>query len=373
MSLVNSKGALRRADVCSTQVFNSSYATFKSLDSRSSRLRRHRTLTIGVLAISVLSKDSNASVSIPQAISPPPPTSSPAVSWFAVAVVFGLTLSTLAGTFIVTVLYLRPTLKAAEKAAVAAGVAAVQMDIAAKEMEKTALLMQRDIPITMEEIQQASEEFELLGKQLNYLTTTLVKPVVQPVEALGAAGAAAGETASGITRRVVNDSGALANTLKATLNAFKKSMGWQNLTKEQRDEAARLVGLSRRQQDARLWIARWRSRYGGPVKGDKSLSSVSSAQRAQTSLVPRINLDGVAEVGRVLRDSLLTLPAGNQVSKDSEDAAAAVFAALEKAEKAAEEAARASGVLEEAINLAERKGVLHVGSSSEEEDPLGLQ
>lgn len=53
-------------------------------------------------------------------------------SWFTVAVLVGASVTTLAGGFIVFVLYLRPVLKAAERAALAAEEAAQQMDVAAQ-------------------------------------------------------------------------------------------------------------------------------------------------------------------------------------------------------------------------------------------------
>lgn len=48
------------------------------------------------------------------------------------AVVVGLTISTVTGSFIMFVLYLRPVLKAAEKASTAAEKAALEMETAAK-------------------------------------------------------------------------------------------------------------------------------------------------------------------------------------------------------------------------------------------------
>jgi len=290
------------------------------------------------------------------------------------------------------------------------------MKEAAEEMEKTALMMQVDIPVTMADIQEASQEFELLGKQLNYLAETLIKPVVQPVEALGAAATATGERASGLTQRVVSDSSALANTLRSTLSSFRRQMGWTSLSIAQREEASRRLSLTRRQQEARLWIARWRDKHdtnnegsekGGTENGSNTISdsnSNSSSDRNERKVAPsssaaedgneegiaammmmrrpapialqpsgfipsrvQFDLSGVADMGRMLRDSLMSNTGGN---RDGEDAAAAVLTALERAQLAAEEAARASGVLEEAIQRAEKRGVWGASSSSSEEDEL---
>lgn len=68
--------------------------------------------------------------------------------WLPVLLVFCMTLISLAGSFVVFVLYIRPLLKQAEKAAVAAEEAAKQMDTAAKEMEKAAVVMSADMPVT---------------------------------------------------------------------------------------------------------------------------------------------------------------------------------------------------------------------------------
>ena len=57
--------------------------------------------------------------------------------------------------------------------------------------------------------------------------------------------------------------------------------------------------------------------------------------------------------------------AGGFLQGDPEQSAAAVFAALERAQRAAEEAASASGALEAAIRDAENNGAL---PSSDEED-----
>jgi hypothetical protein len=55
----------------------------------------------------------------------------------------------------------------------------------AQEMEKTALMMQSDMPATFKDMQTTSREFEVLGKQLNYLINTISRPVIQAPGGLG--------------------------------------------------------------------------------------------------------------------------------------------------------------------------------------------
>lgn len=41
-------------------------------------------------------------------------------------------------------------------------------------MERAARVMQEDMPLTFQDMQRTSKEFEILGKQLNYLTGVVV-------------------------------------------------------------------------------------------------------------------------------------------------------------------------------------------------------
>ena len=65
----------------------------------------------------------------PHAASQPP--GSLAASWTTVLVIMGITITTVAGGFIAFVLYLRPVLRTAERAAAAAERAAQEMEVAA--------------------------------------------------------------------------------------------------------------------------------------------------------------------------------------------------------------------------------------------------
>jgi len=59
-------------------------------------------------------------------------------------------------------------------AAQSADEAAKDMQSAAKEMEKTALMFQQEMPLTMQDVQRASEEWELVGKQVNFVFGSVV-------------------------------------------------------------------------------------------------------------------------------------------------------------------------------------------------------
>lgn len=92
--------------------------------------------------------------------SPPPPAAFPSLPPLSVLVLVGATITTLAGSFIAFMLYLRPVLAAAERAAAAAERAASEMEAAAQEMEKAAKMMQEDMPLTFQDMQRTSKECE---------------------------------------------------------------------------------------------------------------------------------------------------------------------------------------------------------------------
>ena len=107
-------------------------------------------------------------VAVPPPPPPPPPGSPPPASAFSslpplsVLVLLGATITTLAGSFVAFVLYLRPVLAASERAAAAAERAALEMEAAAQEMEKAAKMMQEDMPLTFQDMQRTSKECELV-------------------------------------------------------------------------------------------------------------------------------------------------------------------------------------------------------------------
>lgn len=90
----------------------------------------------------------------------PPPAAFPSLPPLSVLVLVGTTITTLAGSFVVFMLYMRPVLKASERAAEAAERAASEMEAAAQEMEKAAKMMQEDMPLTFQDMQRTSKECE---------------------------------------------------------------------------------------------------------------------------------------------------------------------------------------------------------------------
>ena len=94
--------------------------------------------------------------------------------WVSIGIVLGLTLSTFAALTTVVILYLRPVLMAAQRVVQQTEETAVDLEKAAEEMEKTALMFQEDVPLTLRDMQRASEEWELVGKQFNFLVGTVV-------------------------------------------------------------------------------------------------------------------------------------------------------------------------------------------------------
>ncbi|PRW56655.1 ankyrin repeat [Chlorella sorokiniana] len=299
-----------------------------------------------------------------------------------VLVLVGATITTLAGSFIAFMLYLRPVLAAAERAASAAERAAQEMETAAQEMEKAAKMMQEDMPLTFQDMQRTSKEFEILGKQLNYLTGVVVKPVKEPVQWVGKAAETTSSTVSTVSdtvqsvtttsiRKVVNEIKTLANALNPTISQVRERLGLEFSSSAdgkklpaplaagsngsapvsraaavaaQAEAAAREVGVSRRQADAQQWIAAWRSRTRG---NKKAAAAVAAHQASSNGEIDRQRLE---QVGQMLADGVM--------QAEHEAAAAAVFAALERAQRAAEEAASASGALEAAIKQAENNGAL---------------
>jgi hypothetical protein len=148
---------------------------------------------------------------IPASPTPQPIVITSHVGWTSIFVVVALTITSLAGGFVAAVLYLRPVLRAVEEASLNADKAAKEMELAGQEIQKTMLLVEADLPLTMQEVRKTAEEFEVLGKQLNYL----LGAVVRPVEPVGRAAQwmerAAGTTTTSISKRLAEDTATLAS------------------------------------------------------------------------------------------------------------------------------------------------------------------
>ena len=144
------------------------------------------------------------------------------------------------------------------------------------------------------------------------------------------------------------------------MNQFRSALGWTGLSKEAVEEAKRLVYIGRQQQEARSWIAAWRSRTGGSFK--PTTRNIAALQRQQDEA----DLQTVAVMSKMVQDQVETRQ-GEQQPEEAKEAVQAVLAALERAQRAAEEAAASSSALERAIEVAESTGAL---SSDDEEELL---
>jgi hypothetical protein len=293
--------------------------------------------------------------------------------WIPVLITTGLTLSTLLGAITAFLLYLRPTLHATQKAAEESEEAARNMQVAAKEMEKTALLFQQDLPVTMQEMQKAAEEWELVGKQVNFIVTSVVRPVekLQVEKAAEWVGDIAGSTASttaSLSKRVASETSALANSLWTTINQFRKQIGWNGLSNEQAEEAKRLLDIGRQRQEARSWIAAWRGRTKALIGRGRGREAAEVERRINDGddKLPTAYASHLIDA-RALQEYLERSTKEEEDIEKAQSAVAAVFAALERAQRAAEEAAASTTALELAIEHAESAGAL---SSSDEEDEV---
>ena len=136
--------------------------------------------------------------------------------WVVVLASALLTVSSIVGAVTAIILYVRPLLKAAERAVESTDAAARDVQNAAIEMEKTAIMFQQDVPTTMRELQKASDEWELVGKQLNVAVTSVtrpLKPVEKPVErAAEWVGEMVGEKSTAkFSKRIVSETTSVAN------------------------------------------------------------------------------------------------------------------------------------------------------------------
>lgn len=195
--------------------------------------------------------------------------------------------------------------------------------------------------------------------------STSSEPDKVPVKTTDWVGQAGTQTVS-LSKRVATDTSSLANSLWSTINQFRLQLGWAGLSKEAAEEAKRLVYIGRQQQEARSWIAAWRSRTVGSSKSDnearlgtKNTRVIAAQQRQQDEA----DLATMQEMGKLLHDKVIVQ--GEDHPEEQREAVEAVLAALERAQRAAEEAAASSSALERAIEQAESAGAI---SSSDEED-----
>ena len=178
----------------------------------------------------------------------------------------------------------------------------------------------------------------------------------------------AGASTASLSKRVASDTSSLASSLWTTVNQFRQQLGWAGLSKEAAEEAKRLVYIGRQQQEARSWIAAWRSRTGASKTAERltpaQLASNTRIIAAQQRLQDEADLQVVQQMGEMLQKKV---GLQDEHPEEAREAVNAVLQALERAQRAAEEAAASSSALERAIEQAESAGAL---SSDEEEDFL---
>jgi hypothetical protein len=287
-------------------------------------------------------------------------------------------------------------LLATQRAAEVSELAAKDMRRTSEEMDRTAAMFREDIPLTMQDVQRTAEEWELVGKQVNFLVASVTRPLnpklpTRPgsnnnnnsssssssnsdlMKATSSAASdwvgQAGASTASLSKRVASDTSSLAGSLWTTVNQFRQQLGWSGLSKEAAEEAKRLVYIGRQQQEARSWIAAWRSRTGASKLAERltsaQLASNTRIIAAQQRLQDEADLQVVQQMGEILQKKVGL----NQEEhpEEAREAVQAVLQALERAQRAAEEAAASSSALELAIEQAESAGAL---SSDEEEDFL---
>lgn len=193
----------------------------------------------------------------------------------------------------------------------------------------------------------------------------------QAAQAVGraaqAVGAQAGNTTATISKRLATDTSSIANALWTTVNHFRRQLGLKKInSKKTAEEAKKIADLGRKQQEARAWIERWRGRTrNAHSSGDDLLVSGNNSGA-------KLNDKGSFSTDSNLNETLDKKDVESYGHESQLYAVEAVFKALERAQRAAEEAALSSSALEEAIQKAESTGAL---SSSDEEDwlPMALQ
>lgn len=133
------------------------------------------------------------------------------VGWSSILISSLFTVASVASAFTVGILYIRPILLSMDEATKNADKAAKEMDIAAQDIQKTMALIDQETPLTLQEIRKASEEFELLGKQLNYLLGVVVRPVEPVGKAAEWVQSTAESTTLNLSKRLAQDTASLAN------------------------------------------------------------------------------------------------------------------------------------------------------------------
>ncbi|CAL8460708.1 g239 [Coccomyxa elongata] len=296
----------------------------------------------------------------------------------------------LASSFTAFILYVRPVLQRAERAALACESAAQELEKASVEMDKAAEVINTDMPTTLNAVERASIEFEELGRNLNMLSGPIRRAAV-PALAVRTMGSSTGDG----MRRIAQDVTALTQALTPAMEGWKKRIGRiatnfeaanketirdgserprQASAKPSVSSAAERAGQASTSSNVSSPHSVWTS-FPDAVESGTSNSNAGAAEAAAARKEMVTAASGMmAEAGRLASDiisaeastSRTEGKAGSKEGREGEEsvsnaelsrrreAAQAVFAALFKAQEAAAAAAQASGELESALQLAER-------------------
>ncbi|BDA41934.1 hypothetical protein COCOBI_02-7320 [Coccomyxa sp. Obi] len=311
-------------------------------------------------------------------------------SWWAALLLVCTTMMVLASSFTAFILYVRPLLQRAERAALACESAAQELEKASLEMDKAAEVINTDMPTTLNAVERASIEFEELGRNLNMLSGPIRRAAV-PALAVRTMGSSTGDG----MRRIAQDVTALTQALTPAMEGWKKRIGRiatnfeaanketiqdgsersrQEAAKPSASSAAEKVGQAPTSSNVSSPHSVWTS-FPDAVEPGARNSNVGAAEAAAARKEMVTAASGMmAEAGRLASDIISAEAstsrkegkAGSKGGREGEDsasdaelnrrreAAQAVFAALFKAQEAAAAAAQASGELESALQLAER-------------------
>lgn len=94
--------------------------------------------------------------------------------WAVASIIFSAALFVLGSALAAFLLFMRPAIKQFEKACLEMEVAMKKTQKACDDMSRTADMFEYDVPRTLDEMKLASREFEILGKDMNAITETLL-------------------------------------------------------------------------------------------------------------------------------------------------------------------------------------------------------
>jgi len=323
--------------------------------------------------------------------------------------------SGLLAAFIVCV---RPILKSIDEACKATEEAAGQLEVAAEELEQAAIMFEEDLPPTLKALEQASREFEDLGQSLNMLSSGfslrrstkrrrkrrpsqgenngdvpadhqedseqasggLMVPSTVGLESEGQAAmeAITKQTMGGISK-VASDLNHMTRALVPAmdewrirlLNSLKGTdLKAQNGSAAPQASVAEADGLEGRQETSpgsRTVSPNWTSRWQGEPREHEDVAGAVGKDTVEGVLENSVESLPVATDG----EPSMSTTAGSETSQrttaetmstdgdelqDRREVAMEVLDALLRAERAAQDAATASGDLQQAVRAAQEYG-----------------